>query len=137
MIPTLGDLSIGQRIVLTIIIVLVILFAFALMGWMASGWDGEVYGLSSESSRKVQLTPPPDIVAVCGDDQLREHVRELMLDGLDEALKDRIHHLFDVWMRDDQGQPGRASRGVHQSISAYIRARDGLEKWDLQPCRQG
>jgi hypothetical protein len=133
----LQDMTIGQRIGLTVIIVLVILFALALAGWITGGWDETPagYGLESAESHLVNLTPPSDIIPVCGDDQLRERTRELMLVGLDEALRDRIHNLFDVWMRDENGQPGRASRGVHQTVSAYIRGHNALEKWDLPPCR--
>jgi hypothetical protein len=129
------NLTIWQRIAVTFIIVLLILLAFALAGWMTGGWDGEVYGVASESSRPVQLTPPSDIFPVCGDDQLREHTRTLMLAGLDDALRDRIHTLFDVWMKDEGGQPGRAARGIHQTVSAFIRGHNALEKWDLPPCR--
>ena len=39
MIPNPADLSLGERIVLTVVIVLVILFAFALMGWITGRWD--------------------------------------------------------------------------------------------------
>ena len=35
----LHDMSIGERIALTVIIVLVIVFMFALAGWITGGWD--------------------------------------------------------------------------------------------------
>lgn len=37
--PRLKDLSIGHRIALTVIIVLVIVFALALYGYLTGGWD--------------------------------------------------------------------------------------------------
>jgi hypothetical protein len=113
----------------------IMLVGVAIATVMLSGPTQDTYRVASESTRTVQLTPPSDIIPVCGNKELRERVRALMLAGLDDALKDRIHSLFDVWLRDETGQPGRASRGAHQSISAYVRARDSLEKWDLPECR--
>ena len=36
---SLYDMSIGERIALTVVIVLVILFAFAFIGWIGGSWD--------------------------------------------------------------------------------------------------
>jgi hypothetical protein len=113
----------------------ILLVGVAIATVMLSKPIQDTYQVASESTRLVQLTPPSDIIPVCGNKELREQIRALMLAGLDDALRDRIHNLFDVWLKDETGQPGRAARGTHQSISAYVRARDSLEKWDLPECR--
>ena len=56
------------------------------------------------------------------------HIRALALDALDEALKERIKSLFQVWMRDDTGQPDRAATGARQAIKAYRDATVAMER---------
>jgi len=48
--------------------------------------------------------------------------------ALDEAYKGRVAHIFDVWLRDEAGQPGRATVGVQNARRAYIHAREQIEK---------
>ena len=42
---SLHDMSTGERIALTVVIVLVILFALAFIGWISGGWDEAPAGM--------------------------------------------------------------------------------------------
>ena len=103
MIPRPDELSIGQRIVLTIIIVLVILFAFALAGWMTGGWD---------------QAPGAPLVSSPFD----QHFAALEHEALYEAYKNRMVHLFTVWLSDSHDQPRRMMVGVANARAAYTEA---------------
>lgn len=56
--------------------------------------------------------------------------RMLALDreALDAAYKDRLLHVFEVWMRDDTDQPRRAINGARQARHAYIEVMKEIEK---------
>ena len=59
-----------------------------------------------------------------------EYIRQLLLDAADEALRDRINGLFEVWMRDPTDQPRRALVGAHQAVNAYRDIVKALESKD-------
>jgi hypothetical protein len=105
----LEDMNIGQRIVLTIVIALVVLFIIAFIGWISGGWD---------------QTPAQELSASPFDQRLVQLDRE----ALDDAYRGRVVHLFDVWMKDEAGQPGRALVGVRQARRAYIEAMTEIAK---------
>ena len=122
----------GQRFLVTIFIVLAIMFALSLCGYrywepkeQASTFD--IFKLASAESTPVELPP-------CMDSATREKIRNIMYEAIDEALKEHIMKMYDVWMKDDRGQPGRAATGVRQGIKAYLGARMGVDKWDPPPC---
>jgi len=71
---------------------------------------------------------------LCADAATREKVRGIMMDALDDALKNHIVHMFEVWMRDDRGQPERARTGVVNGISAYIKAGKSVQVWAPPDC---
>jgi len=58
----------------------------------------------------------------------------MMLEALDEALKQHIVHMFEVWMKDDRGQPDRARNGTVNGINAYIKASNGVAAWAPPDC---
>src|ERR1700745_300848 len=98
----LEDLSLGHRIALTFVIVIVILLALALFGYLRGRWD--------EADAQALPNPPGQTQpGFCIDEITRERVRDIMLTGLDEALSDQVKNLMSVWLRDERGQPGRAS----------------------------
>lgn len=70
----------------------------------------------------------------CAEPAMREAVRAIMSDALDVALKNHIVHMFEVWMRDDRGQPERARTGVTNGIAAYIRASKSVAAWSPPDC---
>ena len=59
-----------------------------------------------------------------------EYIRQLLLYAADEALRDRINGLFEVWMRDPTDQPRRALVGAHQAVNAYRDIVKALESKD-------
>ena len=134
---SLHDMTIGERIALTVVIVLVIIFAFAFIGWISGGWtEGEnepLFEIASSYSRIVKA----DVPEPCMNVEMKEQVRTLLLEALDESFKDRINHLYGTWLRDEQGQPGRAKVGTNQSINAYLHARQAFEKWNPSECPAG
>lgn len=89
-----------------------------------SGPSTPPYELASETS-----TPVP-----CTDEVTRERIRGIMFDALDEALKNHITRLFEVWLKDDTGQPARASTGTRAGITAYLHARKQAETWSPMIC---
>jgi hypothetical protein len=129
MIPRLEDLSIGHRIALTMVIVLIILFALALFGYLTGGWD--------EAQGQTLPNPPGQTQpGFCIDELTRERVRDIMLNGLDDSLKDQVKNLMSVWLRDERGQPGRASVGLHNAARAFDHARKAALEWAPPACAQ-
>ena len=60
-----------------------------------------------------------------------EYIRRQLLDAADEALRDRIRTLFEVWMREPNvDQPRRALVGAHQAVNAYREIVKALEAKD-------
>lgn len=109
-----------MRVLVVIALVLVLLLAFT-AGFGASTKRLE---LASELSKQY----------ICGDEKMQEHVRQLMLGALDNALHEHITHVFETWMKDETQQPERARRGVNQGTAAFVRSREAVMKWKLPPC---
>ena len=59
-----------------------------------------------------------------------EYIRQQLLAAADEALRDRIINLFEVWMKDPTDQPRRALLGAHNAVSAYRDIVKALESKD-------
>jgi hypothetical protein len=71
---------------------------------------------------------------LCAEPALREAVRTIMSDALDTALKNHVVHMFEVWMKDDRGQPERARTGVTNGVAAYLRASKSVATWAPPDC---
>jgi hypothetical protein len=71
---------------------------------------------------------------ICADPAIRETVRAIMSDALDTALKNHVVHMFEVWMKDDRGQPDRARVGVTNGVAAYLRASKSVATWAPPDC---
>jgi hypothetical protein len=65
----------------------------------------------------------------CMDIETRDHIRQLMNEGLDQAFRTHLVELFDVWMKDRAAEPIRAQRGMNAGISAYARSRKSAMTW--------
>ena len=125
-------MSVAKRFLLALAIVFAVLFAIALYGYLNDRWSDEVtqkpglfdYMLASAESR-------PEI---CMDEQTREQIRAVMLEALDNSLKNHIEHVFEVWLKDDRGQPGRARTGVELGLRAYLGARRHTVEWMPPTC---
>jgi hypothetical protein len=107
----LEDVSIGYRIAITVAIVLVILFALALFGYLTGGWD---------TPATAQSLQPPTL------SKYEKRIVELDRAAIDNAYSNQITHLFQTWMKDDQDQPRRALTGAKQARSAYERTMDAV-----------
>lgn len=71
---------------------------------------------------------------VCMDAAMREQVRGLMLDGLDQALKNHVGRLFDVWVKDRADEPRRAIAGTQAAVNGYVRSRAAAMRWTPPAC---
>jgi hypothetical protein len=54
-------------------------------------------------------------------------VRAMIQTALDDALRNQVEHLFAIWMKDDKGQPQRASAGIRRAVAAYRHAIRAIE----------
>jgi len=68
------------------------------------------------------------------DQQQEDHLHQLMTEALDEAFKEHINHLFDVWIKDQAESPTRAINGASIAINAYVRANRNLHSWKPPRC---
>jgi hypothetical protein len=86
----------------------------AMLGLIARRTTGDVTAEASQS---------------CMDVATRDHIRQLMNEGLDQAFRTHLIELFDVWMKDRHAEPVRARRGMNAGISAYARSRKSAMTW--------
>jgi hypothetical protein len=105
------DLSIGHRIALTVFIVLAILFALALFGYLTGGWDNEAGA-------------QPVYVVTKYEPRLLELERK----AIEDAFTQKITSLFIVWMSDERGQPARAITGATQARKAFIASMTEIDR---------
>jgi hypothetical protein len=122
-------MTVGQRFLLTLAIVLAILLALAAYGYFTGGWEEDegnahIFGLAAAESR-------PEL---CMDDETRERVRKLMLEALDNAFREKIEKLYEVWLSDPTDQPRRAAKGADGALRAYFHARNGAMKFNPPEC---
>lgn len=70
----------------------------------------------------------------CVRDDLREPVRTVMLVAAEQALRQHVVRMFEIWMKDPANQPQRAAVGTNAGVDAYVRARASIEKWSPKAC---
>ena len=79
--------------------------------------------LASYSAR----AQPDDCLSM--DKETEVKVRVIVLDALDQALKDHVAHVFHIWRAvDDSASRLRARQGTRSAIIAYARAREAILK---------
>src|SRR5262252_7477884 len=120
-------MTMGQRFLVTIFIVLAALFGLSLCGynyWEPQPQQQTLGGFMLESAMSEPVELP-----LCMDEATREQVKSVMLDALDHELQQHIDNVFLIWLRYDRGQPGRARTGVQQGVKAYLSARCGVADW--------
>jgi len=110
--PKLEDISIGHRIAITIVIVLVIMFALALIGYLSGRWEAEAQGAPVVPSKY--------------DDKIDELERE----ALGEAFKQHVIRLYTVWVTDNYQPkfPPKALVGMRNARDAYIRGMEAIDR---------
>jgi len=74
-------------------------------------------------SARAQISVP------CADSQTQERIRTLLLEGIDQALRNQTVRAFDFWMKDQTAQPKRALIGMDMAVSAFIRSRQNAMQW--------
>lgn len=70
----------------------------------------------------------------CMAPDLRDKMRALSLDAIDEAYQDRVKRVFEIWMADPKDQPNRAAVGARNAIRAWANSRRFIETWNPPPC---
>ena len=114
----LEAMSFAQRFLLTIVIVLIVMFALAITGYLSGRWEAQA-----------------KVAYDCTDATERERIRELALKGIDDGLQQAMRHLFDVWQKDpNTEQPKRAQVGTTNAVNAHIRARKLILAWAPPTC---
>jgi hypothetical protein len=84
------------------------------------------------ASRLVGKEPAAEF---CFDAETRERARALTIEGFDAGLRNYNRRIFDVWMRDGQDDPNRATAGMKNGIDAYGRARAAIQQWQPPTCK--
>jgi hypothetical protein len=74
-------------------------------------------------------------VPVCMEAADRDRILKISLDAIDQALKEHVMKLFEVWIKDRTDQPRRARAGMFDGVNAYLRARSDALKWAPPPCQ--
>jgi hypothetical protein len=105
----LDEMTLGQRIMLTLIICIIILFALALIGWSTGGWD--------EAPAQAYTSRP----------EWDTRILELDRQALDQAY---ISHLILVWTNwlKDGGPPTRHAVGFKRARDGYVASMTEIEK---------
>jgi hypothetical protein len=110
----LHELSIGQRIILTVVIVIVVLLLMAAFGYLTGRWD--------EAPAATADDPPIS--------KHEEHILALDREALDKAYKDHIGLVFGVWMKapSDPESGKRAGTGARNARAGYTISIDKIEQ---------
>jgi hypothetical protein len=73
----------------------------------------------------------------CMDTAMREQVRGLMLEGIDQGFRAHAQRMFEIWQKDPTKQPARANAGMRSGIIAYNGARAAAQRWSPPTCAKG
>jgi hypothetical protein len=74
----------------------------------------------------------------CMSHEMRDKIRGMMLKSVENGFMVHVEHIFNVWLREysSKEEPQRAVTGVNNGIRAYIRAKEGIERWNPPECKQ-
>jgi hypothetical protein len=112
-IPPLEDLTIGRRFLLMLGIVLGILFAIALIGYLTGRWD------EAEGQAITEYVVP---------ERFKADVLALDHRALDDAYMSQAQHLFRTWITDRLHDPSGIDKGLSRARQGYAIARERIEK---------
>jgi hypothetical protein len=79
-------------------------------------------------------TQPQSAGPVCADEETKAKLKTLMQEGLDDAMRMQMEHLFANWTRDQTQQPSRARTGLDQAVAAYVHTNNQIKTWDMKAC---
>jgi hypothetical protein len=120
----LHGMSIGQRVMATVIIVVIIMLILAAIGYLSGRWE--------EAGAAPGTTEAPPIASKWDD-----HIDELERQALDDAFKKYIGQLYNIWVTDNYQPkfPPKALTGARNARDAYIRSMEAIEKREHPPRR--
>lgn len=107
------DMTLGQRIMLTFVIVLIILFALALFGWTTGRWD--------EAPAETNLN-------LYGNIPVSNPLLQIDRLALDEAYHAQLIKLWTVWLSTGAGDPTHFRNGLANARRAYGMAAEAIAK---------
>jgi hypothetical protein len=112
-----------HRAILAFLIIVLVLFILALIGWLSGGWEQAGAAQTQQSN--------PTWVPSKWDD----HIDALERQALDEAFKKHIMALYSVWVTDNYEPriPPKALTGARNARDAYIRSMESIEKREQLP----
>jgi hypothetical protein len=110
--PPLEDLSIGQRVILTIVAVVVVVLLLACIGYLSGRWEEA----AAQERPAYQLS------------KFEPRLLVLERQAVEDAFVKKITSLWTVWMSDERGQPGRAIAGATQARKAFIASMEELDR---------
>lgn len=113
----LNEMTLGQRIVLTFVIVLIILFAIAVAGWISGGWDE---------------TPAAPVGTLYGDTPLDATLLPIDREALTAAYHQQVIKLFTIWITDSVHDPTRFRNGLRIARDGFHQAAGELDKRQQQ-----
>jgi hypothetical protein len=122
-----------SRWIATMIGLIAILIALALIGYLSGNWEDDVSMRPGYRLASAETKPEACVI----NEEAKEKIQAMMLDALDDAFRDQIKLLFGVWMKDSQRQPERARVGTMQAISAHQTASVGVLQWVPPVCVPG
>jgi hypothetical protein len=115
-IPSLEDLSLRQRIVITFLIAMACLLGLALVGYLTGGWEAQ-----GEEQVEIYAGVPID-----------RKFLELDKKALDDAYSKHLLLLFDVWLKSGDAEGAkRFSNGMRIARGAYTAASREITKREL------
>ena len=83
---------------------------------------------------RLAASSPYDPITCVPDIETKGKIRTILLEATEQALKDHVIKMHEVWMRDEKGQPERATNGTRQGVKAFLSGRSFLQKWDPPIC---
>lgn len=110
----LEDMSIGSRVAVTIGIVLAILFALALFGYLTGSFD------SAQGAAKYEIP-----------ERFQRELIDLDRISLNAAYTNHVDHLFRTWVSQISNlghEPSRITTGLSHLHQAWVTAAEELEK---------
>jgi hypothetical protein len=107
-----------HRAILAFVIIVIVLFILALIGWLSGGW--EEAGAREEHP---YIEEPPV-------SKYEDHLLALDREALDKAYRDHIGLVFGVWMKGptDPDSPRRAGAGARNARAGYERSMEAIER---------
>lgn len=111
-----NELSLGHRIALTVIVVLIVLFAFAIAGFLSGRWEA-----GAQQEQQLYQGIPLDA-----------HLLPKDRAALEEAYKQHLIRLWNVWLTDGARESSRIKTGLKIARQAYHQATQELDKREQQ-----